>query len=227
MSSPNTKLLDLGIEHVASGAFRIYRQGLVKHFNTLLVQFSKDLKSAYGARYDLGPQVALMIEWIKRDKDFFIKQFYQIVGPNLGLGEDLADEARDDFILVQLKEIPVFRALQLHTHWAETPEETKVNIWKYVQQLWKCCVHYNEESEDSMVDRAMEVVQTKQFHDSMMSVISQVTRVSDDPHQLTSLVSDLLKSVQASSGLANLLEKKTATEEDLLKEPIADVFGVD
>lgn len=208
----NTNLLDLGIEHVAAGAFRIYQQGLVQHFNTLIMQFSKDLKIAYGSQCDLRLQIDMMNELLKKDNEFLIKQFYAIASTKIGIEEDLADDARDDFVLTHLKDIPIFRSLQLHIHWAETPEETKVNIWKYIQQLWKCSVHFHEESKDSMIDRAMEVVQTQKFHASVISLISKITNVSgkeESDHPFESLVSHFLKSVDYS---AEICDKNSDTD---------------
>lgn len=215
---------DLGIEGVASGAFGMYQDGLVHHFNHLVQLFAKDLRLAYKNQCDLTPQIDIMHQVIERDGTFFIKQFYDIMSKFID--GDLTDDMRDSFVHKHLREIPVFRALQLHLHWPNTPEETRQNIWKYIQQLWQCSVNYHEESADAMVDRAMEVVQTKQFHDLMSTMIDtmgggggggdapskdggavQPTMASPDSKkidaaQLQSFVTDLLGRLQKTSSTA-------------------------
>lgn len=193
----------LGIETVAAGAFSIYQEGLLQHFNTLILTFGKDLRQVYRERVDLGTQIDVMTGLVKTDKTFLIKQFYAIASPEIGLDEALTDDMRDEFMTNRLKHMPIFRSLQLHVHWHDTPEDSKVNIWKYVQQLWKCASNYHEENKDTMIDRAMDVVHTPQFHETVMSLISGLSKSGlvggdfDQP-QMHNYISDLLTNIQHS-----------------------------
>lgn len=168
-------LANLGIEHVASGAFDIYQNGMVDHFNTLVTQFAKDLKLAFAGRVDFKTQLNLIHSLTSCDKHFFIKQFYDHANAKLPDHDELPDDMRDDFVLHRIRDIPLFRSLQLHVHWADIPENTKGNIWKYIQELWKCSADYHNESKETMIDRAMDVVHTPQFHDTMLSLIKNLS----------------------------------------------------
>lgn len=200
---------DLGIETVAAGAFTIYQEGLLQHFNTLILTFGKDLKRVYRERCDLSTQVDMMTGLVDSDKTFLIKQFYSTASPEIGTDEALTDDMRDDFMTNRLKTMPIFRSLQLHVHWDDTPEDSKINIWKYVQQLWKCSSNYHEESKDSMIDRAMDVVRTPQFHETVMGLISGLGESGlggeiDQP-RIRTYISDLLSNIQ----------RNTATRKEL------------
>lgn len=218
--TPRPNLLgDLGIETVAAGAFSIYQEGLLQHFNTLILTFGKDLKRVYKERVDLSTQIDMMTGLVNTDKTFLIKQFYSVASPEIGLDESLTDDMRDEFMTNRLKNMPIFRSLQLHVHWGDTPEDSKVNIWKYVQQLWKCASNYHEESKDTMIDRAMDVVNTPQFHETVMGLISGLSNSGlvggdiDQP-QMQSYISDLLTNIQRSTAVREELVIEDKAEND-------------
>lgn len=209
-STSSHLLADLGIERVAAGAFEVYQNGLIEHFNTLLVQFIKDLKIAFSGRVDLQTQTHLISSLTTRDKCFFIKQFYECAIAKLTCQDELSDDMRDDFILHKIRAIPIFRSLQLHVHWSDIPEESKINIWKYIQALWKCSVNYHDESKDTMIERAMDVVHTPQFHDTMLSLIANLGNNGDDKivsegvniPKIQSFITDMLGHIKSTSDQA-------------------------
>lgn len=148
---------------------------LVDRFNKTLYQFIGRLIHAYktiDGTEDLRAQIKIQAAIVKsfRDKKatFLIENFYDMT--NSHMRED--DMDRDRFIINAVPKIEFLRPLCIHKYWPVTPDNTKANVWKYMQRLHAYSVDYHDSKNKKadMSDYAMRFLQTDQFQQMMKAL---------------------------------------------------------